>query len=137
MEAAKWCAFERGMGRVCMVFVFGEITSASCFETTIHYSDDTRSCGLVLQADKTLDLGYLLRIEPGRQRMIFERFPRPGDEPPIMERPLNLSSSQAVQVRALVEGSVIVVYVNNEVALSTRGYEHPAGDCGVFVSSNT
>ncbi len=112
----------------------GTVTSASCIEATIRFEDNTRSCGLVLQADQTLDSGYLLRLEPGRQRMIFERFPRPGDEPPIMERPLTLSNNQPVQVRVLVEGSVIVVYVNNEVALSTRGYEHQAGDFGVFIS---
>ncbi len=115
----------------------GEIASASCINLTINFSDDTRNFGLVLQADSTLDAGYLVRIEPGRQRVIFERFPRPGDEPPIIERPLKLSSNQPVRVCALVEGSVIVVYFNDEVALSTRGYERQAGAFGVFVSEGS
>jgi beta-fructofuranosidase len=115
----------------------GEISSAACINLTIHFSDDTRSFGLVLQADSTLDAGYLVRIEPGRQRVIFERFPRPGDEPPIIERPLKLNSNQPVRVCALVEGSLIVVYFNDEVALSTRGYERQAGEFGVFVSEGS
>jgi len=121
LDAFAWCQL-------------GEMPSPCYIEATMRFSDDTRSFGLVLQADKTLDAGYLVRLEPGRQRVVFERFPRPGDEPPIIERPLNLNSTQPVKVQVLVEGSVIVIYVDDVVALSTRGYEHQNGDFGVFVS---
>ncbi|MEZ4670369.1 MAG: glycoside hydrolase family 32 protein [Anaerolineae bacterium] len=112
----------------------GKMSSTCMIETTVRFTEDTRSCGLILRADHTLTEGYLIRLEPGRQRIVFERFPRPGDEPPIIERPLPLNSDTPVHLRVLVEGSVIVIYANDEVALSTRGYDHPAGDFGLFVS---
>lgn len=112
----------------------GSVSRASCIELTLNLKEGTRSGGLILQADVGLDSGYLARIEAGRQRIIFERFPRPGDEPPIIERPLNLRNAEPIHIQALIEDSVIVIYVNNEVALSTRGYEHQAGEFGVFVS---
>jgi len=33
-----------------------------------------------------------------------------------------------------VEGTVIVAYLNDEIALSVRGYEHRTGDFGIFVA---
>lgn len=116
-----WCRLS-AMPRCCQI------------EATIQFSSGTRSCGLVLRIDNGLERGYALRLEPGRQRLFFERFPRPGDEPPIIERPLRLGDDQPMKLRVFAEDSVIVVYANDEVALSTRGYEHREGDFGVFVS---
>ncbi len=112
----------------------GAMPTTCRIETTIAFDKSTRTCGLVLRADDPMDNGYLLRLEPGRQRIVFERFQRPGDEPPIIERPLTLRAGESVLLRVLVEGSVIVAYANDEVALSTRGYEHQGGSFGVFVS---
>lgn len=112
----------------------GEMPDTCLIETTISLLPETRGCGLVLRADATLDAGYLLRLEPLRQRIVFERFPRPGDEPPIIERPVSLAAGQPATLRVLVEGSIIVAYINDQVALSTRGYEHTQGDFGLFVS---
>jgi len=103
-------------------------------EGTIQYREGTRSFGFVLRADDTLDRYYLLKVEPGRQRIVFERWPRPGDEPPIIERPLQLSADSPVHLRVLVEDSIIVAYANDCVALSTRGYEHTKGDLGLFIN---
>jgi beta-fructofuranosidase len=111
----------------------GAMPSTCQLMLTVSASPTTRSCGLTLRTDSSLDAGYLLRLEPGRQRISFERFPRPGDEPPIIERPLE-QDGRPVRLRVLAEGSVIVVYANDMVALSTRGYEHEAGEFGVFVS---
>jgi beta-fructofuranosidase len=106
----------------------------SMIETTITFAEQTRSAGIVLRADDELNRGYLLRFEPGMNRVVFDRFPRPGDEPPIIERPIRLAAGEPVHVRVLVEDSVIVAYVNDQIALSTRGYEHSGGSYGLFVS---
>ncbi|MCC7206023.1 MAG: DUF4975 domain-containing protein, partial [Anaerolineae bacterium] len=111
-----------------------EMPDPCCIEATVRCTDDTRGCGLVLRGDAGLDRGYVLRIEPFRQRITFERFPRPGDEPPIIERSIVVTSHQPIRLRVFAEGSVIVAYVDDRVALSTRGYEHVDGVCGVFVS---
>jgi beta-fructofuranosidase len=110
---------------------------AARLETTITFSTHTRGCGVILRADETLDAYYQVRLEPGRNRVVFDRWPRPGDEPFMLERPVGLAPSQAVQVRVLVEDSTIVIYVNDEVALTTRGYDHKGGACGLFVSEGS
>ncbi|MFN8421644.1 MAG: hypothetical protein U0528_20715 [Anaerolineae bacterium] len=37
---------------------------------------------------------------------------------------MQLIENAPVRLQVLVEGSVIVIYINDQVALSTRGYEH-------------
>jgi beta-fructofuranosidase len=107
---------------------------ASMLEATITFDEHTRAIGLTLRTDDALDRGYLLRLEPGRQRVTFERFPRPGDEPPIIERPLTIAAGVPVRIRALIEDSAFVAYVDDAVALSCRMYAHRSGACGLFVS---
>lgn len=111
-----------------------EMPSCCQLDVTVTFGDNTRGCGVVIRADEGLDRGYLIRLEPGRQRIVFDRFPRPGDEPPIIERPLTLTPGEPVRLRVLVEDTVVVIYANDTVALSTRGYEHTTGSAGVFVS---
>lgn len=106
----------------------------SMIETTITFTEHTRYAGVVLRADDELNRGYQIRFEPGMNRAVFDRFPRSGDEPPIIERPIDLTPGEPVHVRILVEGSMIVAYANDQIALSTRGYEHSGGSYGLFVS---
>lgn len=112
----------------------GLMPATCCFETTITYSAGTRGCGAILRSDDRLDSYYQVRLEPGLDRLVFDRYPRPGDQPFMIERPLTLRPSEPVRLRILIEESAIVVYVNNQLALSARGYDHPAGACAVFVS---
>lgn len=114
----------------------GEITGATCLETQLTFDPETRGCGIVLYADQSLDTGYLVRLEPGRQRLVFDRFPRPGDEPPIIERPLHLIPGQTVHVQIFIEDTVVLIYVDG-VALSTRAYGNTAQGFGVFVSEGS
>jgi beta-fructofuranosidase len=113
----------------------GELPTNACLiEATLVIAEGTRSAGLVFRSDDALDRGYLLRLEPGRARMAFERFPRPGDEPPLIERPADLACGRTVQLRILIEGSVLVAYLDDVLALSTRIYDHAAGGFGAFVA---
>lgn len=112
----------------------GTMPSTCSLETTITFSPETRSCGVMLRTDDTLDNYYQIRLEPGRDRVVFDRWPRPGDEPFMIERPLELKAEEPVRLRVLVEDSIIVAYLNDQVALSTRGYDHLSGACGLFVS---
>ena len=73
-------------------------------------------------------------MEPLRQRLVFDRWPRPGDQPYLaeLERPLVLIPSHPVEVEVLVEGSLCEVYVDHKVAMSVRMYEHTLGAWGFF-----
>ena len=112
----------------------GEMPETCSLEATVRFEENTRGCGIVLRTDATLDGYYQFRLEPGANRLVFDRWPRPGDQPFVLERPLALAAGEPVRLRVLVEGTVFVAYVNDRIALTARGYNHRAGAWGVFVS---
>ena len=95
----------------------------------------TRAAGILLRAAPDLESYYQLRWEPGRGRVVFDRWPRPGDEPFILERPVKSAPTRPLKLKVMVEDSVVVAYFNDAVALSCRGYDHRTGDLGLFVES--
>ncbi len=110
----------------------GELPHTASLSASIRCGAQTRSCGLLLRMDAALEKYYQVRWEPLARRIVFDRWPRPGDEPFILERPLE--DCEQLDLRVLVEGSVVVVYANDEVALTCRMYDHAAGAWGLFVS---
>lgn len=117
-------------------------------EATIQTVPGTVECGVILRASADASEGYQLRIEPRRSRLVFDRWPRPrtgpaqwqisGDVPflPELERPLRPSGDR-YDLRVVVDGTVCVAYVNDEVALSTRIYDRRTGGIGLFVGDGT
>lgn len=103
-------------------------------DLTVNCEPNTRGCGVLLRADDVLENYYQVRWEPGTQRIVFDRWPRPGDVPFMLERPLDVAAGTRLRLQIVVDGSAIVIYANNTVALSTRGYQHSGGSVGVFVS---
>ena len=103
-------------------------------EATLAFGEGTQSFGLVLRADDALEAAYYLRFEPHRQRVVFDSWPRPGDKPfwAELERPLPLTAEQPIRLQVYIERSVCEIYINDEVAISTRLYDRPAGQWGVF-----
>ena len=65
---------------------------------------------------------------------MFDRFPRPGDQPFIFERAVGFTSQKA-NLKVILEGTIIEIYVNDRVALSTRGYDAKGKKLGLFVSN--
>ena len=51
-----------------------------------------------------------------------------------LERPLTLEPDRTYHVALLLDDTVCEVYVNDEVALSTRMYDLPAGDLACYVT---
>jgi beta-fructofuranosidase len=103
-------------------------------ELEIDWAPGTANVGLLLRASETLDAYYQLRLEPASQRVVFDRWPRPGDQPFVIERPLALRPGEPVRLRVLVDGTCAVTYANDEVALSCRMYDHRRGQLGLFVA---
>lgn len=96
-------------------------------------SSEVRSCGVLLRAGSELEGCYEVRWEPGLSRVVVDRWPRPGDQAFMLERPLAVRPEEPVELKILVDDTVVEVYVNDAVALSTRAYDHQAGDWGLFV----
>jgi beta-fructofuranosidase len=114
--------------------ILGTMPGECLVETTVIFRDGTTGCGLLLRVDETLDAYYQVRLEPSNQRLVIDRWPRPGDQPFMVERPLVLSPGQPVVLRALVDDTCIVIYANDRVALSCRMYDHRSGALGLFVA---
>jgi beta-fructofuranosidase len=108
----------------------------------------TTECGLLLRSSPDGDHSYILRLEPQRGRLVFDRWPRPitgdaqwhvsGDVPfeIELERPCDLSPGEHT-LEVVVEGDLCVAVVDRQVALSTRIYDLPSGRIGVFAGEGT
>ncbi len=117
----------------------GELPEAAKIDLTLRFTEGTRGCGVILRGSRDFETGYYIRLEPQRARLVFDSWPRPGDLPHSVEveRPLEVAAGTDVRLSLYVDGSVCEVYVNEQVALSTRLYQHPRGEWGVFVSQGS
>jgi beta-fructofuranosidase len=90
----------------------------------------------MLRCSDDLEAAYYLRLEPGRNRLVFDSWPRPGDRPFAveLERPLDMTSGRPILLQAFVDGSACVVYAGGEIAMSARLNDRPSGQWGVFVN---
>lgn len=109
-----------------------EMPDPCLMDARIAWPPGTRACGIILRADEGLERYYQVRVEPGNGRVVFDRWPRPGDKPFVLERPL--PSSRSLRVSILTEGSMIEAYFGGQVTLSTRGYAAGGALAAVFVS---
>ncbi|MCE5198107.1 MAG: glycoside hydrolase family 32 protein [Armatimonadota bacterium] len=116
------------------MITLGEMPQECMIETEITYHPGTYSFGLLLRADENLENYYQLRFEPANSRMVFDRWPRPGDVPFMFERPLEMTPGKPIKLRVIVDGTAVVAYANNKIALSCRMYNHPTGALGLFVT---
>lgn len=118
---------------------------AQCvISTMIDIAEGTTECGILVRASADGDRGYAVRLEPRRQRMVFDRWPRrntgdepwqnSGDVPYFIELERDCALPPGVHtLRVVVDGSILVATLDDRVTLSARVYDHPAGAVGVFV----
>ena len=85
--------------------------------------------GLVLYADEEIGIGYRLDLDRRRGDLTLRRLvPHSNPASPVLQRmPLPLDLSDEVEVRALVDGSLIEVFVARRVAFTGRTYQRPRG----------
>jgi beta-fructofuranosidase len=134
----NWCtdfdtAYASAMGRFSTLSL-GELPQECLLEVTITYQPGTYACGLFLRADAAFDGYYTVRLEPANQRLVIDRWPRPGDQPFMLERPVPMQANQPIRLRIIVDGTCLVVYVDDRVALCCRMYDHRAGNWGLFAT---
>ena len=108
-------------------------------EATVEFAAGTHAFGLMLRTSDDFDAAYYVRLEPARNRCVFDSWPRPGDVPywVELERPLRLEPKRPVELKVLVDGTVCVVYIDNKIAMSTRLYDLKQGGWGVFTTDGS
>jgi beta-fructofuranosidase len=124
--------------------ILGGMMPDTCkISVKFRFSSSVRNCGVTLRATDDGESGYYIRCEPGRNRLVFDAWPRRttsefafvSDNPFMveLERPILLKSDIEHQLKIFVEGSVCVAYLDENVAMSTRIYDLKEGKWGFFV----
>jgi len=120
------------------------VPAAFRVRATFDIARGTTECGLLLRASDDGDEGYVLRLEPRRNRLVFDRWPRrrtggeqwqiSGDVPFAieLERPVTLPPGLH-ELDVVVVDDLCVATVDGAVTLSTRLYDRTDGNVGVFV----
>lgn len=105
------------------------------------YNDLTMAFGPVLQVDEDFVRGYYLELEPARQRIQWKSPIRMDEDGGFtfpyeveMERPVSLHPGQTVCIDILMENDLIVTYINQKIALTTRAFDYKARKLGIFVT---
>ena len=99
--------------------------------------------GIALHVDKELETGYFLRMNPKNQLVAWDMWPRgeqgryqwqiKGDVPYQIETARKLPKAEEYRVHIIKEKDICVVYINDEIVLSTRMYNHKDGYAGIYV----
>ena len=99
--------------------------------------------GIALHVDKDMETGYFLRLDTKRRTVAWDLWPRSeqgryqwqikGDVPYQIETARLLPEAEEYRVHIIRETDICVVYINDEIALSTRMYDHKGGYAGIYV----
>jgi len=113
----------------------GRLPEMALIEATAVFTDPTKGFGIMLRSSPDFETGYYVRVEPQRGRLVFDAWPRCAYYPYMVEheRPLHVQAGKPVQVTIYVDGSLCEVYLDQQVAMSARMYDHPEGEWGFFV----
>ena len=118
-----------------------EVPETALLETTFTFTPGTDRVGIALQVDQDFTKGYYFYFEPNRQRLHYRgpltvqeqggwTFPYDVE----LERPLTLKAGEPCRVKVFIDDTLVVVYVNDDVALSTRAYDLHSRKFGLIVS---
>jgi beta-fructofuranosidase len=130
------------------VLTSGDASSSFRLRVRLAIAEGTSDCGVLLRASADGNEGYVLRLEPKRSRLVFDRWPRQmtgteqwqisGDVPFAveLERPCRLDPGEH-DMEVIVEGDLCVVTIDDATVLSTRLYDRPSGRLGVFVGEGS
>jgi beta-fructofuranosidase len=117
----------------------GWLPQAAMIEATAVFAEPTKGFGIQLRTSADFELGYYARVEPLRGRLVFDAWPRRGDLPyrVELERPIQVQPGQPVRLSVYVDETLCEVYLDDQVAMSARMYDHRAGNWGLFVSEGS
>ena len=81
----------------------------------------------------------MVRLEPANNRIVLDRWTPDYSETTfndliMFERRAVLAPDRPIKVQLLVDGTALVIYVDDQVALCGRMYDRRAGALGIFVT---
>lgn len=129
-------------------WVVDQLSETCLLEMTLEFEEGTRSFGLGLHQDTSFSNGYYIRFEPFYNRIVADMWPRrvpgvnqwyvDGDKPYMveLERPFDFKKleNNRLYIKVVIDGSILCMYVNNQVALTMRTYNRSHSNFGYFVN---
>lgn len=101
---------------------------------TVSYASSSKDFGFFIGACDGYENTYQLRFVPSLNKFKFETKPRSQlDSTPVNDVPVTLAPNTNYKIQIVVEHSVVVVYINDQVAFTNRIYRAPNTNWGIFV----
>ena len=108
--------------------------------TTVSYSNSNRDFGFFLGACDERNNVISLRFVPSENKIRLDKTLRSSLFSSISsdnETSFKLEPNVDYDVKVVIENSIVVIYVNNQVALSSRVYRAPNTSWGVFADNSS
>ena len=129
--------------------VYNANLSQSIINLKMEMDNGTESFGIAIRTDENFDNGYFLKFEPKHNRVVLDMWPRAasgkyqwqirGDQPFLLEleRFYRIKPNKEFEITIQLEDDICVIYVDNEIALTTRMYNHRDGLLGFFATQGS
>lgn len=101
----------------------------------VNYASSSKDFGFMIGACDGYNNFYSLRFVPSQNRFSFDKVNRSNlttTTVPANDVPITLSPNTNYNIDIVVENSMVVVYINNQVALSSRIYKARRTNWGIF-----
>lgn len=146
-------------GAYAYAFLEESSTGPVMLRAELTLGDGNAVFGVLIKSTDDLDPSWELAFEPARGRVSITRYPRPLDPfwvslnpeinvppmevdgPNMIERPIDVRRGTAIEVKVVVDGSLVEAFVDDRLALSYRIYDPENGKAfhnfGFFVEDGT
>lgn len=124
--------------------LMNRVSECCKLEMTVRFDKAPREFGVALQVDQDFAMGYYLNFEPKRNRVQYKTGLRMYEDGGKMfpyeveqERPIKWVAGRDYKVRIFVQGSILLLYVDDQIALGTRMLDRSGKQFGLFVSDGS
>ena len=120
------------------ILSLGKLEEHAIVEFDVAPLKDQGDFGLILNEKENYEFYYQVRFDATLETLCFDKWPRfdrTKHHYVDVERPWGIKVNQKNHVIAIVQGSVLEVYVNDQIAMSARMYEK--GDNFAIYAVNT
>ena len=124
--------------------LMNQVPEVCKLEMDVRFTDAPREFGVALQLDNDFAMGYYLLFEPNRGRVQYKTGLRMYEDGGKMfpydveqERPFTWEADRTYHLRIFVEDSILLLYLDDTIALGTRMLDRKNGRFGLFVSEGS
>lgn len=113
---------------------FGTCPDRFKLETTLTWKEDTKDAGLIFHLTDSMKNLLYIRFDGNTNRLRFDMVDSFNLRyvSPLCFRPLELIPGKSYSITVIAEGSVLCVYVDDSLVMTTRMYELDGNGFGLF-----